>query len=178
MAKNEGGPPTSTEPVSPEKIVEDLGTLTEEEEGELAMLQELMGLMREADSPGREEQESFFVEFQRLTYLMTHALDELRDTDQAIYLKIVSAARMDYQEFLDAINAATAADPTMDTMRAEHFMEDPADLSFSGLFTTDGFQMRARLISWLQDKPQAAKVRRILERLQVVLPEVSGDVDF
>ncbi len=164
------------DPTKPRPKEESLGELTEEEEGVLYMMGEFykrMGVDNPEDNPGI----SFMLEHQRLGFLLTHALEDLCDIDRPLYLRVVLLARMDYQRFLDAINSALAQDPMIDDARAEHFIDQPIDLSFSGLMTNDGHDLRAGLISWLADKPHAEKFRRILERLQELLPE-DADPDF
>lgn len=164
------------DPTRPTPPADEFGELTEEEEGVLYMMSEFYRRMG-IDSPESHAGAAFILEHQRLGFQLTHALEELRGVDRPLFLRVVIAARADYQHFLDLMNSALAQDPFMDDQRAEHFIEQPLDLSFSGLMTNDGSKLRAAMINWLKDKPHAAKFRLILERLQKLLPEDAKEQD-
>jgi hypothetical protein len=159
----------------PERSGDKFKGLTKEEKKTIEFISKMMHVVG-GDTPQTRRMVEFNVEHRRLSYLMTHALTELQESDYPTYARILMLVKGDYQRFLDMINQVESFKPTFH-LDANQMMDKPSDLEFSGLFTNDGFRMRAALLDWLSQNGKATKIVNLLKELQKLMPEMTGGED-
>lgn len=143
---------------------ENLGALTPSQEQELRIF----------GKPG-----TFPYDLFRLGFLLQNALVELKDTDRALYLRLMLVVRASEQSWFDTFNTYFAKEGMgVEHLDANQRIEDPHDLMFTSLLTNDGHALRAALIAHMKSMGSAKKTVLLLEKLQELLPELPDDVDF
>lgn len=171
-----------------EKPNDKLAGLTKAQKEELDMIKKMLDI---SGGTKHTEFREFVVGQQRLRFLATNSLKRLQGKDPGLYQQVATWMHFGYQNFLDAITTSVRLDAETqeklrkegfdparidvpiphEGFRAEKMLQSPEDLALSGLGGNESFDMREKMIHWLEDKPNGKEFQSILKELQVLMPK-------
>lgn len=151
----------------PEKPRDRFEGLTNEERKWLKDLEKIVSMGGTLED---KEMARVFVEHQRISIVLVRSMEELQETNKALYIRFALAVKEHPDSLTDLLNAVL--DPTeRDEPSIE--VQNPDGILNTDILMTAGFRMRAILIEHFANTPSMQNIVRLLRDLQVLLPEVS-----